>query len=95
MSEQNIVFSIAWFQPEEWHKLKETVADPSTLDDCYEDWRKSATSTINELRANGQKVEKISIKIDRLLEWCKENNREPDSKARSEFAALLSQKRHK
>ncbi len=47
MGEQQIVYSFAWFQPEEWQRLKETVDDPSTLDDSYQEWRHNAESAIN------------------------------------------------
>lgn len=93
MTEQKIVYSFAWFQPEEWTRLKEVVEDPSTLDDTYDEWRKNAESTIGEFRANGQSVRKISIKINELLDWCESKGVKPDGKARSEFAALKASHR--
>ena len=93
MGEQQIVYSFAWFQPEEWQCLKETVEDPSTLDDTYQEWRNNADNAIGELRANGEKVQKISIKISKLLVWCKSKDIKPDSKARSEYAAFLADQR--
>ncbi|EGU60945.1 hypothetical protein VINI7043_02395 [Vibrio nigripulchritudo ATCC 27043] len=88
MTEQNVTYSFAWFQPEEWQLLKEAVDDPSTLDDTYEEWRKNAESAIGEFRANGHRVKKVSIKISELLDWCESKGMRPDSKARSEFAAF-------
>ncbi|TWX45636.1 hypothetical protein [Colwellia hornerae] len=93
MGEQQIVYSFAWFQPEEWQCLKETVEDPSTLDDTYPEWRHNADNAIGELRANGEKVQKISIKISKLLVWCEAKDIKPDSKARSEYAAFLADQR--
>ena len=95
MSEQNIVYSFAWFQPEEWNRLKEVVEDPSSLDDTYEEWRASAEKAISEFRANGQTVQKISIKVSELLIWCELKGYKPDSEARAEYTASLSQKRNK
>lgn len=94
MNEPQIIYSFAWFQPKEWQCLKETVEDPSTLDDTYEEWRKNADKVIGEFRANGQQVRKISIKIDELLAWCEANGMKPESKARSEYAAFVSQQRN-
>jgi len=37
MSKQQIVYSFAWFQSEEWQKLKEAVEDSETLDDTYQE----------------------------------------------------------
>ena len=95
MTDQQIIYSFAWFQPEEWQKLKETVDDPETLDDSYQEWRKNAEETISEIRAAGHKVQKTSIKISKLLDWCASKGYKPNSKARSEYAAYLSQLRSK
>lgn len=94
MNEEKIVYSLAWFQPKEWHQLKAVVDDPSTLDDTYEEWRKNAENVIQEFRKNGKTVKKISIKTDELIAWCKSKYIKPDGKARSEYAALLMQKRN-
>ena len=95
MSEQQIVYSFAWFEPEEWQCLKETVDDPESLDDSYQEWRHNAENAIGELRANGAQVQKISIKISKLLAWCESRGLKPNSKARSEYAACLAQQRSK
>ena len=93
MGEQQIVYSFAWFQPEEWQCLKETVDDPNTLDDTYQEWRHNAENAISELRANGEQVKKISIKISKLVSWCESKGIKPDSKARTEYAAFLADQR--
>jgi hypothetical protein len=95
MSKQDIVYSFAWFQPEQWSRLKEVVDDPSSLDDTYEEWRASAEKAISEFRATGQRVQKISIKVSELLIWCESKGYKPDSKARSEYTAALAQARNK
>jgi hypothetical protein len=95
MSEQDIVYSFAWFQPEEWNRLKEVVEDPSSLDDTYEEWRASAEKAISEFRATGQKIQKTSIKVSDLLIWCQSKGYKPDSKARAEYTASLAQARNK
>ncbi|WJG10940.1 hypothetical protein [Aliiglaciecola sp. LCG003] len=83
MSKQDIVYSFAWFEPEQWKCLKEVIDDPSSLDDRYEEWRASAEKTISEFRATGQIVQKISIKVSELLIICESEGYKPDSKARS------------
>mgnify|MGYP000443670166 CR=1 FL=1 len=95
MSEQLTVYSFAWFQPEEWQRLKETVEDPESFDDSYQEWRKNAEYAIAELRADGLQVRKISIKISDLLEWCELKGLKPDASGRSEYTALLAQQRVK
>ena len=95
MSEQDIVYSFAWFQPEQWSRLKEVVDDPSSLDETYEEWRAAAEKAISEFRATGQIVQKISIKVSDLLIWCESKGYKPDSKARSEYTASLARERNK
>jgi len=95
MNEQNIVYYLTWFQPEEWCRLKEVVDDPSSLDDTYEEWRASAEKAIGEFRVNGQMVQKMSIKVSELLIWCESKGYKPDSEARAEYTASLAQKRNK
>lgn len=84
---------MTWFQPDEWLKLKEVVDDPSSLDDSYLDWKVNVEVAIREIRESGQQVRKISIKVNKLLDWCQENGVRPDGKARSEYAAFLAQER--
>jgi hypothetical protein len=93
MNEQKIFYAMTWFQPEEWQKLKDAVDDPSSLDDSYEEWKIGAEESIRNFRKNGQHVQKFSIKVSRLLEWCKENGRKPDGKARSEYVTFLARER--
>jgi len=93
MNKDGIVYSFAWYQPDQWQRLKEVVDDPSSLDDTYQQWKHSAENAITEMRSNGHVVCKISINIDELLVWCDAKGIRPDSSARSEFAAMLAQER--
>ena len=95
MSEQDIGYFFAWFQPEEWSRLKEVVDDPSSLDDTYEQWRAGAEKAFSEYRATGVTIQKISIKVSDLLIWCESKGYKPDGKARAEYAAWLARERNK
>ena len=95
MNEENVIYSFTWFQPQEWQLLKESVDDPTSLDDSYDEWRKQAESAVREFRSNGKKVKKISIKVSELLTWCDSKGLKPDSKARSEFTSFKAEQRLK
>ncbi|TEW51222.1 hypothetical protein [Psychromonas algicola] len=95
MNEDNVIYSFAWFQPKEWQLLKESVDDPTSLDNSYDEWRRQAESAIGEFRANGKKVKKVSINVSELLTWCESKGLKPDSKARSEFTAFKAEQRAK
>jgi hypothetical protein len=91
-TDKDIHLSLCWFDKEQWEHLAKI--DPDGVDDSYEEWRKEANKAISNFAANGQKVEKVSIKVAELQEWCKNKGIAPNSSARAEFAAMLSQKRH-
>ena len=95
MNDQNMVYALAWFQPKEWQVLKETVDDPDSLDDSYDEWRKQANSAIREFHSRGNKVKKVSIKVSELLMWCESKGIKPNSKARAEFTAFKADQRVK
>lgn len=68
--------------------------DPQSLDDTYLQWRHNAEKTIGELRAKGEQVNKISIKISQLIIWCELKGIKPDSEARKEYASFLAAQRY-
>jgi inorganic triphosphatase YgiF len=84
--DEKMKLGMCWFDAEQWQLLKEL--DPEGTDDSYEEWRKQANSAFSELRAAGQNIVKVSIKINDLLTWCKEQGKDPVSSSRSEFAAF-------
>ncbi len=86
------ILGMCWFDEDQWNRLKKL--DPDGTDETYDEWRKSANKAFSELRAAGQNIVKVSIKVDELLVWCEDNNCEPISSSRSEYAAFkLNQKR--
>ena len=86
------VLAFCWFDKEQWELLAKI--DPDGVDDSYEEWRKSANNAISNLTANGLEVTKISVKIAELQKWCQENDCEPNSSSRSEYAALITRNRY-
>ena len=96
MNDETVVnLAFCWYEPEEWLKIKKSASDSEKQDDTYEEWKANANSAIAELRANGQNVVKIAIRSGEFLAWCKENNYENNSHARSEFAAKKLEERRR
>ncbi len=92
-NEEKIQIGFCWYQPEQWKQLREVVPDPESLDATYDEWKKSATVAINNLKAEGLSVKKVSINIKALITWCSEKGLEPISSSRSEYAAFKLQSR--
>jgi hypothetical protein len=84
--------ALAWFEAEEWQKLKEVAHDQDKLDATYEKWLAGIERLERQLHEAGQHVHRIYLDVDRLVRWCKARNRPVDSEARTEFAAALAQR---
>ena len=89
--DDDTIFTLCWFDEEQWNLLAK--ADPDGVDESYSQWRTNANKAFTELKENGLKVQKLSIKISELLKWCQERGIEPNSKSRSEYAAFIAQER--
>ena len=83
--EEQTIAGFCWYQPDQWERLVEINEDRDELDDCYEDWLKSANKAISEIRAKGIIVKKVKIDLEEFVEWCEEFGHSINSSARSEF----------
>lgn len=86
--------AIAWYQKDEWEKMKALSVDPDDLDDDYESWKINANTLIATLRESGVIAQKVSVKADRLLQWCQQQGKPLNGEARSGYAAFLLEQRH-
>ncbi|MFB6264696.1 MAG: hypothetical protein ABEL76_13890 [Bradymonadaceae bacterium] len=85
--ETEVVTGIAWYDKEDYERLRRISADSQELSDTWEEWREGARETMRKLVASGRRVEKVPIDLDELQAWCAKNLRPVDGEARSEFAA--------
>jgi hypothetical protein len=83
------IFGLAWWQPEQWSRLKQVSEDSDRLDDTYEEWRKGAHEAIRVMQSQGQIVKKVKINLDKFITWCDEKNIPVNGAARAEYAAYL------
>jgi hypothetical protein len=87
-------FAVAWYSPEDWHRLREVAADPEALETTYEEWVATANSTLQELRKPGLSVEKVQVNVDELISWCEAQGLALDGRARARYAAEKARQRH-
>ena len=92
-NDDKTILAFCWYDEDQWNLLAK--ADPTGVDESYSEWRKNANDALSQLKENGVNVQKISINVNELLKWCQEKGVEPLGKARSEYAALIAQKRYK
>ena len=88
---------VCWYKEEQWERLKEIVADPESIEDTYQQWRKNAEKALSQLKAaaTGVNVKKVSVDTEEMLLWANEHGRTIDGEARSEYALYLLQHREK
>lgn len=95
MSDENIVYGLCWYQPEQWDRLKEISSDRDDLEDTYEEWRRNANKSLSELRASGQVIKKVKINLEELLLWCNEQQLKINSHSRAGYASHVLQRTEK
>ena len=88
MKNQNqMIFGVAWFKPEQWKALKYVSVDGDDLEETHSKWLLNANRALQELRARGVQVEPVEIEVKELVAWCKEQGIPLNSSARSRYAA--------
>jgi len=86
------IYTICWFDEEQWKLIARL--DPNGADDSYSEWRKNANKAFSDLKEKGLSVNKVLVNTRELAKWCYERNINPNSKARSHYAAFLAQERY-
>jgi hypothetical protein len=87
---QRVAF--AWYHEEQWARLRELTADPDVLDVRYEDWLRSAESTVAQLEARGVFVRRLLVDVDVAAAWCARHRRPFNSAARAEYVAEMARR---
>ena len=87
--------AVAWYSPEDWHRLREAAADPEALETTYEEWVAAANSALQEIRKAGLPTEKVEVDVDELISWCEAQGLVLDGHARAHYAAEKSRQQHK
>lgn len=84
-SEISIIGGIAWYDRDEWAKLKRIVADMDKLDDTYEDWLHHSERLEREIGRPGMIIRRVMVNVDSLVAWCSARQKSVDGAARAEF----------
>jgi hypothetical protein len=85
---------VAWFERDQWERLRDVAADPEILEDSYEDWLEGATQLFVKMKSEGVHLEPVTVCIDSLVAWCDEQNLPVDSGARAKYAAAQLKSRY-
>ena len=85
---------VAWFDQEQWEKLRAVASDGEVLEESYQAWLAMAERGIRELEETGMIIERVPVNVEELVAWCIEHDRPIDSSARAEFAASELRRLH-
>jgi len=85
---------VAWYDREEWRRIREVAADPQVFEESYDEWVVMAEKAVRELEATGMIIERVPVGATELIAWCSEHDRPVDGSARAEFAARQFRKLH-
>lgn len=73
---------MAWYRPQQWHRLRQVSADVEQLEESYYEWLSLASARFRDLQELGLNIRKVDVDVEDLLEWCKQRGRRVDGEAR-------------
>ncbi|HYZ87514.1 MAG TPA: hypothetical protein VE621_24070 [Bryobacteraceae bacterium] len=77
------VVGIAWYEAEDYDRLKAMFTDGWKLPDTFADWQEMAHSVCETLTAEGHQVVKARIDPETFPQWCRDRGMEMDAEART------------
>ena len=86
--ESDMIIGVGWYSEDQWTMLKLTADDPEALDATYDQWRIGAERTLQQLKSQaGVRAVKVSIDVEMLRQWCRDQGNRLDGSARARFIA--------
>lgn len=90
----DVVIGVAWYELEQWEKLRLVAADPNLLEETYEEWVAMAENSLLKMTTTRVTLTRIFINTDKLVKWCEEQSVPINSSARARYAAMKLQELH-
>lgn len=84
----SINIAIAWFKKSDWEEWKKI--SPKEIEDTFDKWLAEVKKLRSSLEKDGYHVVQVTITPKEFLNWCKQNNKKPDSKSRSLYVLQFS-----
>lgn len=86
---------VCWYKKDQWDHLQEIVSDSKALGKTYEEWAEEAEKDIDMFRSKGQRVKKITVDTEQMLQWANDNKIKLESANLANYAMHLFEKDHK
>ena len=78
---------LAWYRPDQWPRLRAISEDRDQLELNHEEWLRMASERFDDLRRQGQQVQKVEVDVEDLLKWCRTRGLPVNSSTRAQYAA--------
>jgi hypothetical protein len=78
---------VAWYDRDQWERVRGLAADPELLEVSYESWVAMAERSVRELEAAGMIIKRVPVNAVALESWCRARGLPINSSARARFAA--------
>jgi hypothetical protein len=88
-NEKRMKLGLAWYRENQWELLKKVSVDSAHLESTYREWEEYAIKLELDLLISGNAHERVDIDVNKLVEWCKSNNKPINGESRSEYVAVL------
>ena len=83
---------LAFYQPEEWEKLKQMVPPEKREFESYREWLRSWRALVDLILSDGRDVVIVDAKADELVQWCRERGLSLESAERAAYAVEAAKK---
>ena len=93
-SKGNINTVIVWYTEVEWKKMKKISIDSERLENSFQEWKEMAQKTLSNMKATGIVGEKVFIKAEEFLIWCKIHSLPVDASSRSRYVSEIMSRRN-
>jgi hypothetical protein len=85
---------IVWYTKEEWQKMKEISSDAEILENSFKEWEQMANKSLVDMKASGIFAQKVFIKTDEFIVWCKIHSLPFDASSRSKYITKIMAKQN-
>lgn len=82
-------FGIPWYRREDYDGIRQAMADGDSLPESYAYWLSSAESVEAAVQTVGKRVVRVELDLPVFLAWCRDQGLQPNSGARSRYAAAM------
>jgi hypothetical protein len=94
MSDENVCMGIAWYDPDDYERIRAMCVDCDELQDTYEEWLEDAQRVFDMASARGYLVERVPVRPAHFSAWCRIKGLPMNSRSRSQYAEEFARWKH-